>query len=146
MNLWKKIKKALRQLAGKDLPKSVIKEPEPPRWVPPKQAPLREPLITKPHLSRIDVKAETKRILEKTRREVFPYDGKLHKTTLEERTRQEWLPKPTTKRRTRDKTHRPPAAQHNISHLMKAKGGRHSRYYHQTIKKSPGTKIEEEEN
>ena len=110
MTLWKKIKQILRKLAGKDLPKSVTKQPEP------------------RYLFRDE-----------------PPDINIEKAIIQ-RAREEWLPQPTTKRKTRDKSHRPPAAEHDIGELMKGKGGRHSSYYHKTIKQSPGTKIEEEEN
>jgi len=110
MEIWKKLKRIIRMLAGKDLPKSVTKEPEP-------------------------------RYLYKNE----PPDIHIEEGIIQ-RMREEWLPQPTTKRKTRDKSHRPPAAEHDIGELMKGKGGRHSRYYHKTIKKSPQLKIEEEEN
>ncbi|MBA7637515.1 hypothetical protein ES703_45160 [subsurface metagenome] len=83
-----KIKKTLRQLCGKDLPKSVTKQPEP------------------RYLFRDE-----------------PPDINIEKAIIQ-RAREEWLPQPTTKRKTRDKSHRPPAAEHDIGELMKHKGSK----------------------
>jgi hypothetical protein len=65
--------------------------------------------------------------------------------TLEEQTKQTFLPVPKTKRITRTHGYIPPAEQHRdaISKAMKGKGG--SARYRKTIKTSPKIKIEEED-
>ncbi len=142
---WKKLKRILRKLAGKDLPKSVTEEPEPRHYVNLKQAPIKETRWQKESTLKYLTKEENITAEPILSRDdlTIPYP---HEKTLEEKIQEQWMPKPTTKRKTRDKSHRPPAASHDIGELMKGKGGRHSRYYHKTIKDSPDTKIEEEEN
>lgn len=129
MNLWKKIKNLLRKLAGRDLSKAT--EEPPFEWVSPKQPPLKEPKI----------------ILKANETSYAPTDFRFERPlptkTLEEKLREEWLPKPTTKRRTRDKSHRPPAANHNIGKHMKGKSHGQSKDYRKSTKAHLGVKEEE---
>lgn len=150
--MWKKIKQILRKLAGKDLPKSVTEQPEP-RYLfrdEPPDINIEKAIIQRareewlPQPTKTDVAEDMHRTEAEESLRGTPYD----RDSIEEkeqRMREEWLPKPTTKRKTRDKSHRPPAAEHDIGELMKGKGTT-SKRYRKTIKESPQLKIEEEED
>lgn len=71
-----------------------------------------------------------------------PFDTRTEEEILEEKLREEWLPEPTTTRKTHDKFHRPPAAQHDIGRLMRGTG---SKRQHQTYKASKKARIQPEE-
>ena len=124
MTLWQKIKRFFRQLAGKDLPKAIV-ENETTRIM--RDKPLME-------------------ALRRARKEGSRSRSYEPLVTKEELARKEWLPKPTTRRRTRSRSYQPPAEQHRkaISKHMKGKG-RHAPWYRKSIKKSPKLRMEEED-
>jgi len=70
---------------------------------------------------------------------------KPYEPLIEEKTREEWLPEPTTKRRHVRSRGLPPAERHRdaISRHMKGKG-RFSKHYRQTIKRSSKIKMEDD--